>query len=131
MHRLPNQQAVSRFRLAALLLICNRVLIVAIPILLVYSLVIEDPALTHLILALMSVPMSLTVILWVLTARLRCPLCIGLPFAISGSVKSRLARSLLGTYSLRVATSILMQGHFRCPYCGEFTAVEVRRPRHR
>ena len=131
MHRLPNQQAVSRFRLAALLMLCNRLLIVSLPILLVYSLIIAELNLTHFSLALVGVSVLLTIILWVLVARLRCPLCIGLPLAISGSVKSRLARRLLGSYRLRVATSILMKGHFRCPYCGEFTSVEVRRRRYR
>ena len=131
MHRLPNQQAVSRFRLAALLLLCNRLLIVSLPGLLVYSLIIAELNLTHFSLALVGVSVLLTIILWVLVARLRCPLCIGLPLAISGSVRSRRARRLFGSYRLRVAIAILMKGHFRCPYCGEFTSVEVRRRRHR
>ena len=131
MHRLPNQQAVSRFRLAALLLLCHRLLIVSLPILLVYSLIIAEPNLIHFSLALVGVSVLFTIILWVMVARLRCPLCIGLPLAISGSVKSRRASRLLGSYRLRVAHAILMKGSFRCPYCGEFTSVEVRRRRYR
>jgi hypothetical protein len=131
MHRLPNQQAVSRYRLAALLMLCNRLLIVTLPVLLVYSLIIADHHLTHLCLDLVGVSVLLTIILWVMVARLRCPLCIGLPLAISGSVKNRRANRLLGSYRLRVALAILMKGRFRCPYCGEFTSVEVRRRRYR
>ncbi|KAB2643062.1 MAG: hypothetical protein DVB26_00625 [Verrucomicrobia bacterium] len=121
----------SRFRMAALLLLSNRLLMVALPILLGYSLIIGDRDLTHFSLALVAVSVLFSIILWGLVARLRCPLCIGLPLAMSGSVKSRLARSLLGSYPLRVASGILMKGYFRCPYCGEFTSVEVRRHRQR
>lgn len=131
MHRLPNQQTVSRFRLAALLLLGNRLLVVSLPVLLVYSLVIADHHLTHISLGLIGAPVMLTIILWVLVSRLRCPLCLGLPLAISGSVKNRRAKRLLGSYRFSVALDILMKGYFRCPYCGEFTSVEVRRRRHR
>ena len=113
------------------MLICNRLLILVLPFLLVYSLVAADRELTHLSLKLVGVSVLLAIVLWMMVARLRCPLCIGLPLAINGSVKSRRARRLFGSYRFRVALAILTKGHFRCPYCGEYTAVEARRPRYR
>ena len=131
MHRLPNQQTVRRFRMAAMLLLCNRFLVICLPVFLVYSLIIGDHDLTHVGLAMMGASVLLAIFLWALVNRLRCPLCLGLPLAISGSVKNRRALRLLGSYRFRVAVTILTKGHFRCPYCGEFTSVEVRRRRYR
>ncbi len=131
MHRLPNQQTVRRFRMAAMLLLCKRLLVIGLPVFLVYSLIIVDHDLTHVGLAMMGVSVLLAIFLWALVNRLRCPLCLGLPLAISGSVKNRRALRLLGSYRFRVAVTILTKGHFRCPDCGEFTSVEVRRRRYR
>ena len=131
MHRLPNQQTVRRFRMAAMLLLFNRLLVICLPVFLVYSLIIGAPALPHVGLAMVGASVLLAIFLWALVNRLRCPLCLGLPLAISGSVKNRRALRLLGSYRFRVAVTILTKGHFRCPYCGEFTSVEVRRRRYR
>jgi len=117
--------------MAAMLLLSNRLLVIGLPVFLVYSLIIVDHDLTHVGLAMMGVSVLLAIFLWALVNRLRCPLCLGLPLAISGSVKNRRALPLLGSYRFRVAVTILTKGHFRCPYCGEFTSVEVRRRRYR
>ena len=129
MHRLPSQQSVSRFQLLALLVIGTRLLIAAAPVLLVYSLIAGDRGLTHNALWLLGFTVLVTVIQWLGASRARCPLCLGLPLAHNGCVKNRNAKRLLGSYRLRVACSILMAGRFRCPYCGELTAIAVRRRR--
>ena len=131
MHRLPNQQVVSRYRFVASLLLCNRLLIPGSAALLVYSLLITDVALTHCALGLVAFTVLSTIFQWIIATRLRCPLCLGSPLAHNGCIKSRHARRLFGSHRLRVAHTIVMRGHFRCPDCGEFTAVEVRRRRRR
>jgi len=117
--------------MAAMLLLFNRLLVICLPVFLVYSLIIGDHDLTHVGLAMVGASVLLAIFLWALVNRLRCPLCLGLPLAISGSVKNRRALRLLGSYRFRVAVTILTKGHFRCSYCGEFTSVEVRRRRYR
>ena len=131
MHRLPSQQSVHRFRLVALLVLATRLLVVGSPMLLGYALVVADRDLSHLALGLLSLVVPITHIQWIGAARLRCPLCIGTPLAHNRCAKSRRARRLFGSYRLRVALAILTEDHFRCPLCGEFTAIAVRRRRSR
>jgi len=130
MHRLRSQHTVSRFRFVAMLLLCNRLLMAVAPVLLIYSLTLGDGDLTDLALGLMAACLLITIVQWLSAARLRCPLCLGSPLAHSFCVKNRHARRLLGSYRLRVALSIMMEASFRCPYCGEFTAIRARRRRH-
>ena len=130
MHRLPNQKSVARFRFVALLLLASRLLMAASPVLLVCALIDGDRELTHLALALIGAALLLTIIQYFGAARCRCPLCLGPPLAHIACIKSRNARRWLGSYRLRVAISVMLEGEFRCPYCGEFTAIAVRRRRH-
>jgi DNA-directed RNA polymerase subunit RPC12/RpoP len=58
--------------------------------------------------------------------RIRCPLCMVPPLQSRGCARHRTAEKTLGSYRLRVAKSILLAGSFRCPYCGEPTAMQVR-----
>ncbi len=61
-----------------------------------------------------------------LTSRLRCPLCMVSPLQNRGCSKHRNVQRIMGSHRLKVAKSILMDGHFLCPYCGEKTAMEAR-----
>jgi len=130
MHHLHSQRSVSRFRLVAMLLLCNRLLIAVAPVLLIYSLTAGDSDLTNLALGLVAAILLVTIVQWVGAARLRCPLCHGSPLAHSFCVKNRHARRLLGSYRLRVALSIMKEASFRCPFWGECTAIQARRRPH-
>lgn len=55
-----------------------------------------------------------------------CPLCRSGPMSSKGCAKHRNAKSMLGSYRLMVALSVLFLRRFRCPYCGESTALEVK-----
>ena len=61
-----------------------------------------------------------------LSSRLRCPLCMVPPMQNRGCSKHRTATRMLGSYRLKVATSIMFKDSFRCPYCGEPTSMQVR-----
>lgn len=58
--------------------------------------------------------------------RARCPLCMMPPLRNQSCSKHRNAGKVLGSFKLSVALSVLFQNRFRCPYCGEPTAMEVR-----
>jgi hypothetical protein len=45
--------------------------------------------------------------------------------------KHRRARTFLGSHRLRVAMAVIFTKSFRCPYCHESTALEVRERKNR
>lgn len=55
-----------------------------------------------------------------------CPLCRNQPLVAKGCQKHRKAHQLLGSYRLKVASSVLLHNSFRCPYCGESSRCLVR-----
>lgn len=63
---------------------------------------------------------------FVISSRLRCPLCMVPPLLNLGCSKHQTAETLFGSHRLTVALSILFKSSFCCPYCGEPTAMEVR-----
>lgn len=129
MHRFPSKSTIHRFRLVALLL-CLRCL--AVPVIagiLIYSFIHTDPYLTILALGLGLVCVLMSIMQWLLAGRARCPLCMTSVLARRGCAKHRSARTLLGSYRLRVALAILFRGAFHCPYCHEPSAMEVRERR--
>jgi hypothetical protein len=63
---------------------------------------------------------------FMMSGRLRCPLCMVTPLQNRRCSKHRSAPKLFGSHRLSVALSILFKQSFRCPYCGEATAMQVR-----
>ncbi len=132
MHRLPHEQSLSRYRIAASLLLLKWLMIPGALGYLVYALAVHKQEQVHLALGALGLVLGLLIFQWVIAARCRCPLCLGPPLARKACVKHRTATRLFGSYRLRVAHSIMWKGYFRCPYCGESTLMEVRqRRRHR
>lgn len=129
MHRLPHEEYLSRYRLAAGLLLLKWMMIPASFGFLGYALFHGQRDAVHLALGLLGLTVALFIFQWLLAARCRCPLCLGLPLAHKACSKHRNATRLFGSYRLRVAHSIAWKGFFRCPYCGESTAMEVRQHR--
>lgn len=130
MHRLASQQAVNRFRLAAFLVLFKCALIPLAVVYLSVTILFGYPqVLVALCIAGLILPVS--VCKWILTRRTRCPLCMVPPMARNGCSRHRQARTLLGSYPLRVAGYIVLRGYFRCPYCNEPTAIEVRQRQRR
>lgn len=131
MHRLPSQSAVVRFRVTAYLLVIATLLIFGSLAFLGYSLFLNQR--DHLILAssLIGAGVIIMIIHWISAARARCPLCLTPSLAKKSCSKNRGAQRFLGSYRLKVATSIILTNSFRCPYCNEPTVLEVRQRKMR
>ena len=127
MHRFPSKSTINRFRFVVALLVCFKFL--AVPVvagLLIYSFIQDDSKLTIIALCLGIACVLMCIIQWSLATRARCPLCLTPVLASNGCSKHRNARTLLGSYRLRVAAMILFRDSFDCPYCHEPAAMEVR-----
>ncbi|MBU6328108.1 MAG: hypothetical protein KGQ89_10795 [Verrucomicrobia bacterium] len=59
-------------------------------------------------------------------AAVRCPLCLNHPLLSQSCQKHIKAETLLGSYPLMVASSLLLRGKFLCPYCGETSECRVK-----
>jgi len=126
MHRLPSETVLRRFRIAAVLVI---LMWLSVPVtlgLLVYGIVSGDYQ--WLVFSGIAVATGLVcaILNFMMGGRLRCPLCMVPPLQNRSCSKHRTALRLFGSHRLKVAHSILFKDHFRCPYCGEPTAMEVR-----
>ncbi|MBN8460748.1 MAG: hypothetical protein J0M04_23195 [Verrucomicrobia bacterium] len=131
MHRLSNEGSVLRFRVAAALLLVKWLLVPASLASLLYTILLDHRELILVSLGVIGLTVVVAILQWLVSARCRCPLCIGLPLCRTATVKNRNAQRLLGSHRLRVAHNIFLKGYFRCPYCNEPTAMEVRDRHHR
>lgn len=101
-------------------------MLVMAAMLLAYSMATNKRETAQLAMILMVSAIPITFILWGTASRAHCPLCIGNPLANrTCSTHSRTCK-LFGSYRLPVAISVIFTGKFRCPYCGELTAVASR-----
>ena len=126
MHRFSSQTPIRRLRLAAFLFLVAAVLI---PLSVGWMArgVMQQSQMQVAIGFGLGVLGLLFVMLQTLVAhRVRCPLCMTPPLGSKSCQKNRKARPLFGSYRLRVACAVLAKDHFRCPYCGEPTLLEVR-----
>lgn len=94
--------------------------------LLLYSTCTDDTELMLVALILMGTIALATISQWALSTRARCPLCHTRPIASNKCSRHRSAKTMLGSYRLRTACTILFRNRFRCPYCGESTEMRSR-----
>jgi hypothetical protein len=94
--------------------------------LILYALVTQNPGLIHIAIGAMIVAGLVVIIQWILAQRTNCPLCMTPVLAKKSCMKHRAAKSFMGSHRLRVALAVLFKGSFRCPYCNEPTAMELR-----
>ncbi len=126
MHRLRSKSAVHRFRLAAILLCLQLILIPLTGYLLIHSLVIDDRELTLIALGLLLLMLLIQILRYLISGKTHCPLCMTPVLAARGCAKHRQSRPLFGSHRLRVALAVIFRNSFRCPYCHEPTVLEVR-----
>lgn len=126
MHHPRSISAARRLRLASILLLGNRLLILSAIGMLMVSFFANDRYLTQLGAILMVISFLLLLAQWIVGAHAGCPLCRTPVLASLGAVKHRKARRFLGSYPMRVALAITFKEQFRCPYCNEPTGMEVR-----
>jgi len=127
MHQLPSRYAVTRFKLAAWALFFTFLLLPAASGVLVYSIIEDDRDLMRLALVLFAGTVLLGFFQWCISFRAHCPLCHAKSISCNGCARHRNARPLCGSHRLRVACTVIFREYFRCPYCGESTAVRARK----
>ena len=126
MHHRRSISAARRLRLASLLLLGNRLLIVSAIGIMLVSFFASDQQLMIYGSILVGINFLLIFAQWITASRAGCPLCRTPVLSSLGAVKHRKAKRFLGSYPLRVALAIAFKEQFRCPYCNEPTGMEVR-----
>ncbi len=129
MHRLSSYQVLRRFRIVSLLLL---LMFLSLPVafgLLGYGVFSKDIELMRLAAMVLGLGIFLKMMIYIMSGRLKCPLCLGAPFRNLGCTRHKTAEKLLGSYQAEVAISVLFRDKFRCPYCGERTVMQVRERR--
>lgn len=126
MHRLPSNSSIFRFRCSSLLLWISVISFSSGLVVMALGFFHSWHADVLLGGKLVASGLVAYVLEWILSSRARCPLCMSPPLHPKRCQKNRRARRLLGSYRLRVATSVMFRNHFQCPYCGEATKVAVR-----
>ncbi len=126
MHRFSSKSTIFRFRLAAFLICFTGVTAPAIVGLMVYSFARNDLKLMIFAMGAGIACALLCALQWWAAARTHCPLCMTSILARKGCSKHHHAHKMLGSYRLKVALAILFRDSFQCPYCHEWSAMEVR-----
>jgi hypothetical protein len=126
MHLFRSKSAILRFRAASILLCARCLLAPLASMTFLYAVFQHDGKLTYVGIGLGAAAVLSTLFQWILAARARCPLCLTPVLATKECAKHRRARTLLGSYRLRVALSILFKNTFHCPYCSEKSGMKVR-----
>ena len=127
MYRLPNHFSVRRFRISSWLFLLKWLLVLAGVGFLVWAMVSSDFRSALISTSLFFAALLIGLLHCLISHGAFCPLCHARPIGTGICAKHRSARRMLGSHRLRVAGSIILNGYFRCPYCGEFTAVKSRR----
>jgi len=125
-HRLRSKAIIRRFRLAAFLLWFGHLMVLVTVFFCIHLVFSNEPQ--HLVVGLgllLFLPV-LTIFRWIISSRTNCPLCLTPVLGGKNCSKHRRARTLLGSYKIVVANSILTKNSFCCPYCYEPTVLEVR-----
>lgn len=130
MHRLPSQSSLIDYRLSSLILVLRWLCLLVVLGLMGWGLVTYDRELFRFGAIAFGAWFILLVLGFIISAKLKCPLCMMPPFLNRGCSKHSTAGKIFGSHPLKVAQTILLKGYFRCPYCGEPTEMAVR-PRYR
>ncbi len=126
MHRLPSKSILWRFRIASCVVIISALNLLPAFGYLVYGILKRDVKWIAVGGGFFGLILLLQIFNFLITSKLRCPLCMVQPLQNRRCSKHRNVQRILGSHRLKVATSILFKGRFSCPYCGEMTVMEAR-----
>jgi hypothetical protein len=126
MYHSHSNSDVRHLRIASLLLIVNRLLIVAAIGLLLVSMFGNDQHLRLFGSAFLIISFILIIAQRIAVLHVGCSLCRTPVLGTMSYIKHRKARRLLGSYQLRVACAILFNDRFCCPCCNEHSSVETK-----
>lgn len=126
MHRLSSHYVLKRYRIASLFIVFMFLTLPVAVGFFLYGLYEKDASWMQNAGIVLAAGVVLKLLSFMVGGRLKCPLCMGAPLRNLGCSKHRTAETMLGSHKLAVATSVIFQGKFRCPYCGETTGMHVR-----
>lgn len=127
MHLYRSKRPIVWLRLCALAYPLFIFCIIAQLLFVIYASLHITPVMMKYVLLGMSVTVFWGVLYLCCSSNCRCPLCRSGPLTSHKCVKHRQADRLFGSYRLRVAAGVLFLNRYRCPYCGESTALKVRK----
>lgn len=130
MHRLPSHATLRRFRIASLLVVLMFLSVPAALAFVGYCFVSGETRWMAIAGIVVAAGLVCRILNFIISSCLKCPLCMVQPLMDRRCSKHKSAPKLLGSHRLSVAQTILFNDRFRCPYCGESTAMQVRE-RHR
>jgi hypothetical protein len=131
MHRPRHPQVIVKLQAAALLLCVSRLLIPAAVAMAITAVLTGEARYSMFALILGGAAVVMAILQWMFAAGGKCPLCTMPVLSRKGCSKHRNAATLAGSHRFPVAFGVLFKGHFRCPYCNEPTALEVKEPARR
>lgn len=126
MYQSHSNSDVRHLRIASLLLLANRMLIVAASGLLLVAAFGNDRQLTIIGSAFLVISFILIIAKRIAALHVGCSLCRTPVLGSMSYIKHRKAKRLLGSYQLRVALSILFTERFCCPYCNQRSSVNIK-----
>ena len=127
MHRLPSESTLRRFRIASAILIVMWICAPVVLGMLLYGFLTRENEWFAWAGLTVGLGLGCMLIVFMLSGRLRCPLCMMPVLQNRRCVKNRNVEKIFGSHRLKVAHGVLFEDSFRCPYCGEPTAMEVRK----
>ena len=119
MHRFRSSSAPFLLWLGSLALLTCAIASVAALGLFIWTLVEMDGLLLQISLGVIGFAVLSGIVHLVTALQVRCPLCHGKPLVSQKCTRHRNARTSFGSYRLGVVKGVLLQGRYRCPYCGE------------
>lgn len=126
MYHSHSNSDVRRLRIASILLLLNRLLIVAASGLLVVSVFGNDQQLRVIGSTFLIISFILIIAQRIAALHVGCSLCRTPILGPMSYIKHRKARRLLGSYQLRVAIAILFTDRFCCPCCNQSSSVFIK-----
>ncbi len=117
---------VRRLRIASLLLLVNRLLIVAASGLLLVSLFGNDQHLRMIGSAFLIISFLLIIAQRIAALHIGCSLCRTPVLGTMSYIKHRKAMRLLGSYQMRAAIAILFTERVCCPCCNQRSSVYIK-----
>lgn len=127
MHHPRSHSAIWSFRIAAFLLVGNYLLALIAVGILIHSFFFDNRQWIMVGASLAIVCLFLVIAQWISASRTFCPLCKTPVLAPKACTKHRRSKTFMGSHRLLVAMGILFKSSFRCPYCNEPTAMELRK----
>jgi hypothetical protein len=86
----------------------------------------RDQKLALVALGLLGITLLLIVLYRIFASSAHCPLCRAPVLGGSGAQRNRRAGRIFGSHRLRVASNIILNNTFVCPYCHEATRCVVK-----